>query len=208
MPAFERPCLVDVDTQVDFVQPSGALYVPGAERLIPIWRELTEFAESNHLPMIATVDAHAPDDPEFSQYPPHCVIGTTGQNKIAETLAMNHQFIANVERETTVDFDSQIIIEKQAIDVFTNVHAEQIFAAVPCSTFVVFGVTTEYCVRAAVLGLLSRGYRVHVVSDAVRALDQQAGERALAEMANAGAAFVQSASFLDRARQHLVNRAP
>ena len=208
MAVFERPCLVDIDTQVDFVLPSGALYVPGADELIPIWRQLTEFGEANHMPMIASVDSHRADDPEFAQYPPHCVEGTPGQSKIAETLAAHHQFVPNDKRETTVDFEAQVILEKQAFDVHTNVHAEEILGAVPCTTFVVYGVTTEICVHAAVLGLLGRGHRVHVLSDAIKPLDPAAGERALAEMANAGAGFIQSAAFFDKVRRHLDRREP
>jgi len=208
MAVFDRPCLVDIDTQVDFVLPSGALYVPGAEELIPIWRQLTEFGEVNRLPMIASVDCHGSNDPEFEEYPPHCVVGTPGQAKIAETLAAKYQSIPNDERETTVDFDVQVILEKQAIDVFTNVRAEEILGSVPCTTFAVYGVTTEHCVRAAVLGLRRCGHRVHVLSDAVKPLDPAAGERALAEMANAGASFIHSAAFLDKVRQHLANGAP
>lgn len=208
MALFKRPCLVDIDTQVDFVLPSGALYVPGAEELIPVWRQLTEFGVANRLSMLASVDCHRPDDPEFAQYPPHCVAGTPGQSKIAETIATNHQFIPNDEREITVNFEVQVILEKQAIDVLTNVRAEGIFGAVPCTTFVVYGVTTEHCVCAAVLGLRGRGHRVHVLSDAVKPLDLAEGERALAEMANAGAGFIQSTAFIDKVRQHLAHREP
>lgn len=202
---FERPCLVDIDTQVDFIRPSGALPVPGAETLIPIWRELTEFGEANKLPMIASVDSHGQNDAEFEQFQPHCVAGTPGQVKVPETLAVNHQFISNDKADKTVDFDVQVILEKQTLDVFSNVMAEDVFATVPCTTFAVYGVATEYCVRIAVLGLLARGHRVHVVSDAIQALDPAEGERALAEMANAGAAFIQSAVLLDKVRQHLAN---
>ena len=30
-----RTLFLDVDTQIDFVYPAGALYVPGAERIVP-----------------------------------------------------------------------------------------------------------------------------------------------------------------------------
>jgi nicotinamidase/pyrazinamidase len=196
---------VDIDTQADFALPTGALYAPGAEELIPIWKRLTDFGEANLLPMVATMDCHRTNDPEFGQYPPHCIAGTPGHCKIPETLAGNYQIISPNERDTTIDFRSQIILEKNTLDVFTNVQAEQVFAAVACSTFAVYGLITEYCVRIAVLGLLMRGYKVHVVSDAIRPFDPAAGERALAEMANAGAGFIHSAAFFDKVRQHTAN---
>ena len=65
----------DVDTQLDFLYPAGALYVPGAERLVPTLVKLTRFAAEHQLPMIATMDAHSEDDPEFTTWKPHCVEG-------------------------------------------------------------------------------------------------------------------------------------
>ncbi len=51
----------DIDTQIDFVYPAGALYVPGAERILPIVGELNRRAPV----LISTMDAHSEDDPEF-----------------------------------------------------------------------------------------------------------------------------------------------
>ena len=72
----------DIDTQIDFVYPAGALYVPGAERILPVIGELNRRAPL----VISTMDAHSEDDPEFQIYPHHCVVGTTGQQKPAVTL--------------------------------------------------------------------------------------------------------------------------
>jgi len=205
MATFERPCLVDIGTQFDFVRPQGALYVRGAWELIPIWKQLTDLGQSLRLTMIATVDSHILDDPEFADCPPHCVVGTVGQSKIPETLAAYHQFIRR-DHYSTIDFDAQVILEKVTVDIFAEPYAETVFGAVQCSTFVVYGVTTERSVRAAVLGLLMRGLPVHVISDAVRTAVPAAGERALAEMASAGADFVQSAAFIENVRQQVAPR--
>jgi len=59
-------------------------------------------------------------------------------------------------------------------------------AALRPALAIVVGVATEFCVRAAALGLRSRGIDVAVVLDAVRAVDPAAGERALAEVRAAG----------------------
>jgi len=203
MAIFERPCLVDIDTQADFALPTGALYVPGTEEVIPIWKQLTEFGQANRLPMLASAERHRPDDPEFAHCAAHCIEGTAGQEKIPETLAARHQVIPFDKRDSTIDFQSQIIMEKPAVDIFSNAQAAQIVAAVSCSTFAVYGLATEGAVRLAVLGLLQRGCRVHLLSDAIRAFDPAAGERALAEIANAGAGFIQSATFIEKVRQHL-----
>ena len=62
---------VDVDTQADFMLPGGRLYVPGAEKLIPTLTRLRDFAEQHSVPILTSTDAHATDDPEFQQWPPH-----------------------------------------------------------------------------------------------------------------------------------------
>src|SRR5690242_6582841 len=75
----------DVDTQGDFIHADGKLCVPGAERIVPQLRRLTDWAAGNGVLVIASVDAHQPGDPEFEIYPPHCIAGTKGQGKIPET---------------------------------------------------------------------------------------------------------------------------
>jgi nicotinamidase/pyrazinamidase len=63
----------DVDTQIDFMYPAGALYVPGAERIVPAIVRLNQSAPL----LVSTMCAHQENDPEFAQWPPHCVVGTT-----------------------------------------------------------------------------------------------------------------------------------
>ena len=69
---------VDVDTQVDFMLPAGKLYVTGAEQLIPNLAKLLTWARAYNILVLSTADAHTPNDPEFAQWPPHCVVGTPG----------------------------------------------------------------------------------------------------------------------------------
>ena len=59
----------DIDTQIDFVYPAGALYVSGAERILAAVSQLNRRAPR----LISTMDAHSEDDPEFKIYPHHCV---------------------------------------------------------------------------------------------------------------------------------------
>ena len=82
----------DVDTQVDFMKEDGKLYVEGAEEIIPNLERLTEAARRLELPVVASADEHVPeddelsDDPDFEDtYPPHCMKGTRGQEKIPQT---------------------------------------------------------------------------------------------------------------------------
>src|SRR5258705_11341300 len=72
---------VDIDTQNDFLLPVGALYVPGAERIIPTLARIYDLAKRKSIPVISSADAHSERDPEFASWPPHCIAGTLGQLK-------------------------------------------------------------------------------------------------------------------------------
>src|SRR5208337_828578 len=90
-----RLVFLDVDTQVDFMLPSGRLYVPHAEEIIPNLAELMLWARDHGIPIISSADTHAVDDPEFAQWPPHCVAGTPGQRRIPETLFADAVVVEN-----------------------------------------------------------------------------------------------------------------
>jgi len=176
----------DVDTQIDFLYPAGALYVPGAERLVPAVSRLNRFAAEHGIPVISTTDAHEEDDPEFRQWPPHCVVGTFGQRKPEKTLLDGRLVVPSTAVELPVDRAAQIILEKQALDCFTNPNLPAILDRLGAERAVVYGVVTEYCVRACALGLLGRGLPVEVVTDAIQTLKDEDGKKALEEIQAAG----------------------
>jgi nicotinamidase/pyrazinamidase len=175
---------VDVDSQIDFLFPAGALYVPGAERLLPAIARLNQFAAAQGIPLISTMDAHSEDDPEFRQWPPHCVAGTIGQRKPAETLVAGQ-------------IPAQIIVEKQALDVFTNPTFPALLASLQADRYVVYGVATDYCVRLALAGLLSTGKPVALVTDAIAAVNPEDGARTLAEFTARGGTLTTVGEFTD-----------
>ncbi len=184
---------LDVDTQRDFMLPTGALYVPGAERIIPKLRRLFDFARKNDITILSSADAHTPNDPEFQQFPAHCVQGSEGQRKLDDTLLPRPLIFQNkpVDRNLldVVRKHQQIIIEKQTLDLFTNPVAERMLRVLPPRA-IVFGVTTEYCVKLACLGLRRFGVHTAVVSDATRALAPATERKALEEMRQAGVEFI------------------
>ena len=55
----------DIDSQLDFLYPAGALYVPGAERIVPAIERLNRHAAMYDIPVVSTTDAHPENDPEF-----------------------------------------------------------------------------------------------------------------------------------------------
>jgi len=191
---------LDIDTQNDFMNKTGALYVPGAERIVPKLRRLFDFAAKNEISIISTMDTHTADDPEFAEFPPHCVKGTDGWRKLDDTLFLHPLIfpVTPVDRNLAdcVRKNRQIIIEKNTFDVFSNPVMERLTRALPPRA-VVFGVATEYCVKMAVLGLRRLGVQTVVVGDAVRAIAPDTEKEAINEMQAAGANFVPLANIFD-----------
>jgi nicotinamidase/pyrazinamidase len=181
---------VDVDTQLDFLYPAGALYVPRAERIVPAVARLNRYAAANGIPVVSTTDAHAENDPEFKVWPHHCVAGTWGQRKAEATLLPNRVVIPS--RDVPIEVAPQIIVEKQTVDVFQAPNLARVVERLGADRFVVYGVVTEICVLYAVRGLVKFGKPVTVVTDAVETLAAENGRRALAEACSLGATLAPS----------------
>jgi nicotinamidase/pyrazinamidase len=170
----------DVDTQLDFLYPAGALYVPGAETVVERIAALNRFAGAQGMVVISTMDAHTEDDREFQNWPPHCVAGTAGQQKPAVTILERRTVVPNAACTVALDSAQQILLEKQALDCFTNVNLAGLLDRLGAERYVVYGVATEICVKFAVEGLLKTGKRVELVTDAVRGLDAGAAAAMMA----------------------------
>src|SRR5436305_12231549 len=78
--------LWEVDPQADFMLPDGKLYVPGAEKLLPNIRRLTDAARQGRVFLVSHGSYHVPDDPEFAIFPPHCFKGTPGSALVPDAL--------------------------------------------------------------------------------------------------------------------------
>jgi nicotinamidase/pyrazinamidase len=188
--------LWEVDAQVDFMLPGGKLYVPGAEKLLPNIRRLTDRARNDKVFLVSHGCFHTSDDPEFQVFPPHCVEGTRGADFVPEAMTEGVVRVPNsAESRLPSDLEKyqQILLEKQTLDIFETRHAAELLERLGSGPeFVVFGVTTEYCVRLAAKGLLERGRRVSIVEDAVEALKPEDGARALSELRGLGAKIVKT----------------
>jgi nicotinamidase/pyrazinamidase len=165
-----KAVFLDVDTQIDFMFPAGALYVPGAELILPQIARLNQHAAANGIALVSTVDAHTENDPEFRTWPPHCVVGTVGQLKPQATIVAG-----------------QRVFEKITNDAFASPKFAPLLDELRAERYVVYGVVTEICVRCAAFGLLRRGgARVELVTDAVRSLNAAESDAMLADFAAQG----------------------
>jgi nicotinamidase/pyrazinamidase len=190
----------EVDVQADFMLPGGKLHVPGAEKLLPNIRKLTDAARRGEVFLVSHGCFHLANDPEFKQFPRHCVKGTAGAEFVPEALAANFVRVendANARLPEDLFKYQQIILEKQTLDIFETQHADELLERLgSAAELVVFGVVTEYCVSLAVRGLLKRKRRVAVVRDAIETLAPDVGSKTLAELQSLGARLVTTEEIL------------
>lgn len=174
----------NVDTQIDFVYPRGKLYVQGAEDLRPQWKELTELAKEKSIRVVNTADYHFANSAELDSspdfvntFPEHCMAGTRGADYIKETDPED-SIIFDWDKEYLItpelfnsDDHRNFIIRKDAFDVFDgNPMTDTILKQLNPDTVVVYGVTTNVCVDAAVKGLVKKVNKVYVIKDAIKEL--------------------------------------
>jgi nicotinamidase/pyrazinamidase len=192
----------EVDAQRDFMLPGGKLYVPGAEKILPDINRLVEAARQGRVFLISSADAHNPDDSEFREWPPHCLKDSSGADLVAEASASNRLVIPNQRGfalpENVIAYH-QVTLQKNTLDVFDNPNTDALLKRITAAgspafdsypEFVVFGVATDYCVQRTAEGLLHRGHRVAIVTDAVRSIDPDKGRQILASLHSSGARLV------------------
>ena len=183
--------LLVVDVQNDFM-PGGALGVRrGDEILAPINRLIRRW-EAAGLPLLLTRDWHPPDHCSFAAqggpWPVHCVAGSPGA-EFAPGLQVTGQATL-VSKATRRDED--------AYSAFHGTGLGDRLRRAAIRRVLIAGLATDYCVRASTSDARREGFDVAVLTDAVRAVDVEPGdgERALAEMAAAGATMTTTGEVL------------
>jgi nicotinamidase/pyrazinamidase len=180
----------DVDTQRDFMDADGKLYVPDAESIKPNLKRLTDYAHERGIRIVASADDHEPGHPELSPapdfretFPEHCMRGSPGASKIPETALAAPVIVepAPTPREQLVRLlrtkDGDVLIRKHWFDVFTNPNTGVVLDALDPTDVVVYGVALDVCNRYAIEGLLARGaVRIHAVTDATKPIHAGAAE--------------------------------
>jgi nicotinamidase/pyrazinamidase len=201
--------LWDVDTQVDFMLPEGKLYVAGAEETAPAMRRLVEAARAAGIPHVASADDHELTDPEISDtpnfdttYPPHCLRGTRGARKVPETEQQDPVPIGLEPLPERWLAGREFLLLKKHFDVFTNPNTERLLERLDPDEVIVFGVATDVCDNAAILGLLDRGRRVRFVEDAARGLDEGRVTACTAAWRERGVEFTTVADVLSSLSSH------
>lgn len=195
--------LWDVDTQNDFIEEDGRLYVDGAEKIRENLERITTHAQNNDIRIWGSLDYHNEADPEISDdpdfeetFPPHCLQNTDGWKKIPETTPEDPLWIDSDRlddhelHERIDDHPTNIFFRKQRFNVFSNKNLDPALEYVDPFQVVIYGVTLEVCVNSSVQGFLDRNFQVTIIEDATRALDENNRDNLLFKWKNLGAQVV------------------
>jgi nicotinamidase/pyrazinamidase len=195
--AFDpRSALVVVDVQNDFADPAGSLAVRGGADIVPVINEAVVAAETAGAVVAYTQDWHPPHTPHFAAdggiWPVHCVAGTWGA---AFDGALDVRGPTVRKGSNGEDGYSGFTMRDPTTGETRPTELEGLLRGRNVTRVVVCGLATDYCVRATALDAVRLGFTTTVLEDAVRAVNLEPGdgERAIAEMAQAGVA-VESAA--------------
>lgn len=190
----------DVDTQFDFMQPTGKLYVPGAETIIDKISAVRKFAFDNGCSMIADIDWHSLDDEEISAspdfkhtFPPHCMAGEPGSERVGY---LGNVPIGYIEIDKMSDdslkklvdkYQFHIVIKKESIDAFDNPNTDRLLKLIKPETVVVFGVALDFCVYYVLRGLAKyEDIKLILLRDVVKGLNSRPEEEIFEEFRQMG----------------------
>ncbi len=194
--------VIIVDVQADFSElKSGSLAVPGTDaRYIEMVENATRKFSEQGLRLYFTQDWHPSEHVSFytnhpgtrpleaieisgrSQvlWPPHCVQNTPG----AEILLTVPQAAKTVRKGMDPKFDSY---SGFADDGGHKTELDLLLRQDDIKQLIVYGLATDYCVKATVLDALKAGYGVELMINLCRGVDPATSAAAIKEMEDSGA---------------------
>lgn len=183
--------LVDIDTQKDLLIAEGTNCIKNHRRVLMNIRRAYAWARIKNIRVISTaISKPRRNGDNF------CVAGTEGQKKVSYTLR-NKRISFEADNSTDLSRDlftryDQIILTKRCEDPFDEPRAERLLTELRADDFIVIGAVAEGAVVATVLGLLQRGKRVIVLTDAIGVYDRKIADIALRKMLAKGAILMET----------------
>jgi len=197
----ENTGVIVVDVQADFTElKSGTLAVPGTDaRYIETVEKATRQYSGQGLPVYFTQDWHPADHVSFYtnnpaaeplqvieidgrpqvMWPPHCVQNTPG----AEILITIEEFARTVRKGMDARFDSY---SGFADDGGHKTELDHLLRHDGIKKLIIYGLATDYCVKATALDALAAGYQIEVIVELCRGVAPGTTESAIIEMKEAG----------------------
>ncbi|MGH7256426.1 MAG: bifunctional nicotinamidase/pyrazinamidase [Nitrospirales bacterium] len=173
--------LLVVDVQVDFC-PGGALAVPKGHEVVSVLNAYARWFHDQGLPVLASRDWHPPNHCSFREqggpWPVHCVHMSAGA-QFHPDLRLPPGTVV-VSKATNPKQDAYSAFEGTTLEDRLREHGIQ--------TLYVGGLATDYCVKHSVLDARRLGFRVVLLTDAIRGIEAAPGDvnRALDAMRRAG----------------------
>ena len=191
MELSEHDALIIVDVQNDFC-PGGALPVPTGMDVASTMSMVANTFQARGGLVYATQDWHPPGHSSFKEqggpWPAHCVQDSYGADfHPAMVLPAG---VTIVRKGTSPDQDAYSgFIDSDLGAQLKDAGVTRVFVG---------GLATDYCVLNTALDALKNGLETYVLSDAIGAVDVKPGDgdRAIEQMANAGARFATSMELL------------
>lgn len=186
----DTDALLIVDVQRDFL-PGGALAVPRGDEVVPIMAALGARFASARLPVVASRDWHPRNHSSFidqgGPWPPHCVAGTPGAELDAGLRLPADTKV--VDKATTPGEDVYSAFEGTELAAWLRERG--------VTRLAVGGLATEYCVLNTAADAIRMGFDVLLVEDAIRAIDDADGRRAVEKLREMGATITDSHRITD-----------
>ncbi len=183
--------LIVVDLQNDFADPAGSLSVRGGADLVPAVNAEIERAAADGALVVLTQDWHPASTPHFAKdggvWPVHCVADTWGAQLHPKLVVPDDA--ARVRKGTNgEDGYSGFTMRDPTTEQEIPTELDALLRARGVERVVVCGLATDYCVKATALDARRLGYETVLLTDAVGAVDLQAGDgaRAVDAMTAAG----------------------
>jgi nicotinamidase/pyrazinamidase len=167
--------LIIVDVQNDFL-PGGQLAVPDGDKVVPSLNRYIAQFQQHQRPIFATRDWHPADHCSFKsqggEWPVHCVADTRGA-----------EFSALLELPSSATIISKgTLARKEAYSGFEGTNLQTLLGQAAVDTVYVGGLATDYCVLNTVKDALRLGFKVVLLTEAMRAVNVHPGDGARAEL--------------------------
>ena len=189
MSRSSKRALIVVDVQNDFC-PGGSLAVTRGDDVVsPLNKLIEEFLERGE-PVFKSRDWHPEKTKHFAAYggtwPVHCVQNTKGA-----------EFHPDLIDDMHIRVISKGLGDEDSYSAFDGTDLALQLRRLGVEEVWVGGLATDYCVKNTVLDAVKEGFRVKALEDAMRAVEVNPGdgERAIAEMRDAGAEVISSSKF-------------
>jgi len=184
--------LIDVDTQKDFLLPTGRACVRNQAEVLANIHRVIAWARCENVSVISTAEVY-PNNNGCSEIS-YCLDGTEGQKKVPCTL-LNDRASFPADNINSLPADvllayRQVILHKRCIDPFDEPRIERLLSEVEADEFILIGAGTEDAVRATAMGLLHRGKKVSIIVDALGSHNKREAKLALRKMEAKGAKLI------------------